>query len=375
MANIRKRTRKNGSVSYLVQVRLKGHPPEAATFDRREDARRWATQVEADIRAGRRLSGREARNYTLTELIDRYKDEVLPRKGKSSRRNQAQQLDWYRKRIGAYPLTDVTTAMLVQCRTVLQKTPTRAGKKRSDATINRYEAALRHAFTVAMNAWEWVDDTPFRKLPPLKESRGRVRFLSDEERKGLLEACETRNPALYPVVVLAVYTEMRKEEIMGLRWKDVDLERRRIILEETKNGERRQAPLASDAYEVLVAWRDKRRSVKPGSFVFPSRHKPSQPIDLRRPWRTAIAEAGLKDFHFHDTRHTCASYLAMSGATPMEIAEFLGHKSLQMVKRYSHLAEGHLDSVAERMAAKFGSEGAGKSEGEGVGRSEKLNVK
>ena len=115
-------------------------------------------------------------------------------------------------------------------------------------------------------------------------------------------------------------------------------------MHETKNGERRRVPIVGPALEALRAHAKVRRLDSP--LVFPGRT--GKPAELRKAWVKALREAGIEDFRFHDLRHTTASYLAMSGASPGEIAEILGHKTLHMVKRYAHLSESHTRSVLER---------------------------
>ena len=77
------------------------------------------------------------------------------------------------------------------------------------------------------------------------------------------------------------------------------------------------------------------------------------PIDLRAPWLDALEKAGIEDFHWHDLRHSCASYLAMNGASIPEIAAVLGHRDFSMASRYAHLSSGHVESVVERMNEKY----------------------
>jgi len=134
---------------------------------------------------------------------------------------------------------------------------------------------------------------------------------------------------------------------MSLRWQQVDLAGAMIRLEVTKNGERRALPLAGHALE-LVKERAKVRRIDT-DLLFPSKVNPAQPIDLRTPWETALKQAGIDDFRWHDLRHSAASYLAMNGATLAEIAEVLGHKTLAMVQRYAHLSEQHTAAVVARM--------------------------
>lgn len=350
MANIEKRT-SEGAVSYRVKVRLKGHPVQSATFERLTDAKKWAQATEAAIRENRHFKTTEAKRHTLAELIDRYIRDVLPTKKRP--RDQAQQLRWWKAEIGSYTLADVTPSLLAECRDKLAREITVRHTQRSPASVVRYMAALSHAFTIAVKEWGWLEDSPMRKVTKPRESRGRVRFLSDDERVRLLKACkESSNPYLYPVVVLALSTGMRNGEIMRLTWGNVDMNRGRAILHETKNGERRAVAITGHALELLKELGKVRHNES--NLLFPAKESRLQkPMDLRTPWEVALKKAGIDDFRFHDLRHSAASYLAMNGASLAEIAEVLGHKTLQMVKRYAHLSEGHTARVVESMNQKI----------------------
>lgn len=216
-------------------------------------------------------------------------------------------------------------------------------------------AALSHAFSIAVREWEWVDDSPLRKVSKPKEPRGRVRFLSDDEREILLVACkQSEAPYLYPLVILALSTGARRGELLGLKWGDIDFQRETAILHETKNNERRSLPLTGLALKQAKKLASIRRI--DSDLVFPD-ITGKKPIEIRPAWEQVLKEAGIKDFRFHDLRHSAASYLAMDGASLAEIAEVLGHKTLQMVKRYSHLTEQHTASVVGKMNKKIFGDG------------------
>lgn len=167
----------------------------------------------------------------------------------------------------------------------------------------------------------------------------------------LLEACkESNNSYLYTIVVLALSTGGRKMELLNLTWSDVDFSRGVITLHETKNEERRLLPLKGYALELIQGLAQ--ASSPDYDYIFPAKDK-NQPIDIRTAWENALLKAGIKDFRFHALRHSTASYLAMNGANLAEIAEVLGHKTLQMVKRYAHLSEVHTASVVEKMNNKI----------------------
>ena len=201
-----------------------------------------------------------------------------------------------------------------------------------------------------------------------KASRGRDRYLSDDERARLLDACAQLDHVYLPtIVIVALCTGMRLGEIMGLRWERIDIRPSQAVghaqLLTTKNGESRGVPIAGPALKAL---RDlAAREGKSTGLLFPShrphprkRAEPERAMDIRRPWELAVAKAGLTNFRFHDLRHSTASYLAMNNATAPEIAAVLGHKTLAMVKRYAHLSPAHTASVVERMNAKMFGEGS-----------------
>lgn len=352
MATIEKRIADDGKVSYRAKVRIKGFPVQTSTFERKTDANKWAQDTESAIRNNRHFKTSEAKRHTLGELIERYIRDVLPTKPKSKEKQTAQ-LGWWKSEIGSYALADVTPSLIAQYRDKLINGITHHGKRRSPATVNRYMAALSVAFTAAVKEWGWIESNPLLKVTKPKESRGRVRFLSEDEHQALLKACkESANPYLYPVVVLALSTGMRQGEIMGLTWDVVDLAKGRAVLHHTKNGEVRPVALTGHALELLKELNKIRRI--DSKLLFPSKDKAIQkPMDLRSPWETAVKRAELDNFHFHDLRHTAASYFAMNGASLAEIAEILGHKTLQMVKRYAHLSEGHTAKVVESMNSKI----------------------
>ena len=353
MASIEKRIAPDGTVSHRVKIRIKGFPTQTATFARLTDAKDWAKITEGAIKDRRYFKNTESKKRTLGELIDRYIEDVLPTKPKSEAK-QKSQLIWWKQSLGSYFLVDITPALIAEYRDKLAKSKTRFDKKYSPATINRYLAAISHAFTIATNDWGWLEDSPMRKVSKSKEPRGRVRFLSDTERKALLAACkESSSPFLYPLVVLALSTGMRQGEILNLAWADVHLDKQYIILHETKNGERRRVPLSGLAYSEIKKMSKIRRIDTALLFPHSNPQLKNQPFDLRKPWDKALEKAKIKDFRFHDLRHSTASYLAMNGASLAEIAEVLGHKTLQMVKRYAHLSDSHTSAVVSSMNKKI----------------------
>jgi integrase len=343
MATISKRVTKKEGIHYLVQIRLRSCPPATMTFSSKADARDWAQKTEVALKAARKRPAAVVERHTLGEAIDRYTREI------QLRLKRQPYLAWWRDQLGSQLLSDVTPALIAQWRDRLASHGGPQGGA-TPATCNRYLAALSHVFTIADKDWGWVEANPCRRVRRLSEPRGRVVYLSDGERKRLLESCrESSERRLYPLVVLAIGTGARQAELMGLRWADVDLQRGTAILHHTKNGERRSLALTGIGLEMVRKLAPDRPLGR--DFLFAGRRgKADFP---RRAWEAAVAAAGLEDFRFHDLRHCCASYLAMSGASLPEIAAVLGHKTLAMVKRYTHLADQHTAGVVGKMTEKY----------------------
>jgi integrase len=358
MANIRQRTSaKTGETTYTVQVRLSGFPPQVATFKRKTDAKHWAQRTEAAIRDGRYFPTAESKRHTVNDLIDRWLG-TLKQRGTTAYERQRQELTRWKGEIGEYSLSRVTPALIAQSRDRLLQDNIGSEAEpryRVPATANRYLAALSKAFTEAVREWHWMRENPVLRVSKGKESSGIVRYLSDDERERLLKACQHADAQawLHPLVLLALATGGRRSELLGLRWPHVDLTRGLVTFVLTKNGETRSVPVAGKARAALAEWSEQVVAVHDGDDrVFPG---PSldKLLAIDAYWYQALKRAEIKDFRFHDLRHSAASYLAMSGATAPEIAAVLGHKQLQMVKRYAHLGEQHTAGVLSRMVDKF----------------------
>ena len=349
MAMIEKRKGTAGAVAYRVRIRRRGYPEYTETFTRKADAEAWAKQVEADLQRGRYLPSNDARRRTVAEMIERYVTEILPHKprNKSASATKAQ-LERWKKELGAYVLAGVTPAAISDCKSRLLSETTPQGKRRSPATVNRYLAALSVVFETARKEWTWIEHNPCGGVARGAETRGRVRWLDDDERARLLDVCgKSTEPDLLPLVKMALSTGARQGELLGLGWKDVDLSRGVVTFQQTKNDERRSVPIVGSVLATLGARSHVRRIGDDRIFTV-TRSR------LDKAFRQAIAAAQIEDFRFHDLRHSAASYLAMSGATTAEIAAVLGHKTLQMVKRYAHLGEQHTVDVLTRMIEKVG---------------------
>jgi integrase len=337
--------------SYKVRIRKLNHPTVTKTFCSKNLAEKWARRTELEIEEGSYLEKKESEAHKLSDLIDRYIKEEIQKLSETDRSSRLTQLNWWKRELGDFTLDKVSSALLVEKRNKLKTEMSNKGRIKSNGTVNRYIAALSAAYGIAVSEWQWVKENPFSRVRREKEAFGRVRFLSSNERKVLLEACQdSKNKWLYLITLLALSTGMRQAEIMTLKWQQVDFERSAITLFKTKNGETRVVPLVSLA-KSLIQDQGKVRNLS-NPFVFEGEQSSNEKFP-RTPWIEALKQSEIHDFHFHDCRHSAASELAMNGASLHEIAAVLGHKTLAMVQRYAHLSEQHTMTVVERMNVKI----------------------
>lgn len=292
---------------------------------------------------------------TLAEIATKYLDAYQGRDSSRYHRISA----WIRL-LGAKVFADITPDDIDDAMRTLATEPSRVyngrdaddnpifkakGGRRSGATLNRYQVALAALFTWAKRQ-RLVPrgfDSPTRHVEKNKETRGRVRYLSDDERGRLLGACtESSWARLYVFVLMALTTGARRGELLGLRWCDVQMEIAAAELHDTKNDDRRVLVLLPQVISELERFAPKDASTS-HALVFRSTLRPSRPYSTAKVFNEAVVAAGIKPepkvgkFRFHDLRHSCASYMAQSGASLLEIADTLGHRQLRMVQRYAHL--------------------------------------
>jgi len=216
-----------------------------------------------------------------------------------------------------------------------------------NATINRDLAVIKHCFSVAIK-WGWCRENPVKRIEMLKEPQGRVRYLSNDERKRLMPALPWW---LKPIVIFAMHTGMRKSEILSLTWSQVFPTKSYVVLEDTKNNERRSVPLNQTAISVLKEVGNIRRLDVPHVFYNPVTGK--RWADIQHTFQRACRAAQVQNFRFHDLRHTAASYLVMAGVGLATVKEILGHKTIEMTLRYSHLSPEHTIKAAKKLDTAF----------------------
>lgn len=320
---------------WQAMVRRKGIAPRSKSFDKKSDAEKWARDLEAQVDvSGYVPDTKIAEQTTLGDILTRYRDEITPTK-RSAKTETIRINAMLRRDVCHRTLALLSSSDLAGYRDERLKTV-------APATIIRELNTISHALDVAQREWGiHLARNPAKLVRRPSAPKGRTRRLEgDEEVKLLAAADRGRNPWMKPLIILAVETGMRRGEILGLRWEDVDLERRIAHLSITKNGESRDVPLSSRAVETLT-----------GLMQQPDRHPervfPVSGNAIRLAWEHLRQRAGVGDLHIHDLRHEAVSRLFEKGLDIMEVSTISGHKTLTMLKRYTHLR-------AEDLVARLG---------------------
>jgi len=325
MAAIQKIIRKKGFV-YRVQIRRLNSKIISKTFATKKLAQQFASRLESDRQSLLAFGGLTSTSVTLKVLIERYlKDEYSGIHPKE----QQSKLKFWLSAIGDKPLSEVVT-------TDISLSLDGLSKNFSNATVNRYKAAISVVFSYACRQYG-LPINPIKNIRSKPENNERIRFLSDDERARLFKACKASQwSKLHLLVLMAITTGARKSELLNLTFSDIDFERQTAYVQTSKNGQPRVLPLTNEVLAELNKFKSQE-----ARLIFNSELKPDRPMCFTKQWKKALVQAEIKDFRYHDLRHSCASLLAQSGASLLEIAEVLGHKQIQVTKRYSHLCIDH----------------------------------
>ena len=340
MATINSREDQDGiTIGWQAIVRRKGYPSQTKTFRAKRDAEAWARGIESEMDRGVWRDRSEAENTTLKECLERYLAEVTPKK-------KSEGEGWYVKAWMARPIAARFMAS-IRGKDLASEIRAMESEGKGANHIRLHRAVISNLFTVARREWGMESlENPADLVNNPKLPQGRNRRLVDDEEERLQAACaDARNPWLRPVVVFAIETAMRAGEILesygttdtetgvrpqktqGLQWSDVDLKKRTAHLPKTKNGDARTVPLSSRAVATLEAL--------PHNLdgrVFGVTYE-----GIHQSYVRACRRAGIEGLTFHDLRHEATSRLFEKGLNPMQVAAITGHKTLQMLKRYTHL--------------------------------------
>ena len=323
--------------NYFIDYYLNGRRKRELIGIDRKLAEVVLAKRKVQIAEGRFLDIKKKMPAKLYEIFDDFLE--YSRNCKKSYKRDLILTEHLKKFFDNMVLSEVTPGLIEKYRTKRL-----TGDNVRNSTVNRETAFLKAAFNLAIRNGKSADN-PVRFFKKLKEPDGRLRFLSHDEMNMLLNACKKY---FRPVVVCALLTGMRRNEILNLEWKDVDMDEGFIRVVNTKNGRVRNIPICGMLHRTLkecAEWSD-------GVYVFCNSNG-GKYHSVHSLWDNTVSEAGIKDFRFHDLRHTAASYLVMSGVDLATVKEILGHRTLEMTLRYSHLSNTHMKNAMETLGTRM----------------------
>jgi len=333
MSTIQKFTRAKGDV-YRVLIRKAGTKPISKTFSNKKLAIQFAQSMDSNREFFEAYGYENDKEIKLSLLISNYLKYEYKGKDKVE---QSRKLRIWLNYLGDIRIKEIKAVSISHSLSTLPS-------HLSNASINRHKAAISGALTYALRKG-YIKTNPARIIPSLPENNERTRFLSEAERTRLFRSCRNSHwDKLYLIVLLAITTGARKGELTRLRWNDIDFDRRTAYVATTKNGQPKVLPLTGSVIKELQLFNKNNNSL-----IFASKVKKEVAYCFTKPWKKALKDAEIKDFRFHDLRHSCASYLAQSGASLLEIADVLGHKQISVTKRYAHLCIEHKSSLINRV--------------------------
>ena len=320
MASFIPRKGPKGKRVWQAHIRRRGFPAQVRTFDSKAKAEAWASVIESEMTRGLFVSRTEAEGTTLAEALDRYLVEVSSqKKGRAAETSVASV--WRQNVIASRPLAGIRGHDLAKVRDawLSEATP---------ATVRNRFALLSHLFNIARQEWGMASlGNPVRDVRIPRAGNTRTRRLVDGEESRLLEAARAYGGEIQHLIPWAIETAMRRGEIAAMRWEHLDKKARVLLIPETKTGTPRRVPLSSKA---LAALEGLPRRIDGAVWNM-------RPDSISQAFERVCKAAGIEGLTFHDLRHEATSRLFEKGLNPMEVAAITGHKTLQMLRRYTHL--------------------------------------
>ena len=346
---VERRNQRGGLIGYQAQVRRRGYPLQVKTFPSYREAEVWASTIESAIGRGVFVSSAEVEATTLAEALGRYAAEIVPRK-RNTHREQLRIDMWTRHSLAHRSLASIRGKDVTDF--IREREAGGAGGN----TIRLDLALLSHLFNIARSAWgmeSLVNPVSLVKGSRPKLPRGRdCRLLPGEEPR-LFSACESYGGSIAAIVTIAIETAMRRSEIASMRWEHLDWRLKVLRVPVTKTGVPRRVPLSSRALGVLDGLPRRIDGAVWGGPDSITQAFSRAVAAGRRDYETECAAAGeapdprmLMGLRFHDLRHEATSRLFELGLGAMEVAAITGHRTLQMLSRYTHLrAEDLVDRL------------------------------
>lgn len=345
---------KTPSGTWKTVIRKTGWPTTSKIFRTKRNAEDWARRTEDEMVRGVFIERSSSERLTLESALKRYLAEVSPTKAAKTNQSEHATAKLLISRLDKYSLAALSADIIADYRDARLAEKTRRGTLTSNNSVRLELALLSHLFTVAIQ--EWRIGLPFNPVANIRKpspGQGRDRRLPKEEEHRLLAAVNNHsNPMLSWIVRIALETGMRSSEISGLRRHQVDLDRRVVRLSHTKNGDTRTVPLSLAATTLFrQALTHPIRPIDCDLVFFgePGRDGKRRAYAFTKVWGTLKKSLGLADLHFHDLRHEAVSRLVEGGLSDQEVSAISGHRSMQMVRRYTHLRGERLVNRLDNM--------------------------
>jgi len=339
---------KTDAGTWKAIIRKQGWPITSKTFRTKRDATDWARNTEDGMVRGVYISRTGAERLTVKDALQRYLREVTPTKKPTTQRSEKITAEHLTGFLGKYSMAALSSDLVASYR------DHRIGAGKSNNTVRIELALLSNLFTIAIQEWGLgLSYNPVAAIRKPSPGKGRDRRLNANEEQRLLHAVDQySNPMLGWIVRIAIETGMRQSEILNLRKSQLDLSARVVRLSDTKNDSARTVPLTISATAAFKAALENPLRPKESELVFfgePGKDGKRRPYQFTKVWAEIKDALGIADLHFHDLRHEAVSRLVEGGLSDQEVASISGHKSMQMLRRYTHLRAEDLVTKLDRL--------------------------
>lgn len=328
--------------NWKADIRRKGWPKFSKTLRLKSDVEKWATTTEDQILRGHYVSISKAEKVTVADALHRYLNEVSIHKAHNTLKGNLVQAKPLATELGRYSLVTLNSSIIASYR------DQRLKQGLSNNTVRLELALLGHLYSTAIREWGLgLTNNPVSNVKKPAAGHGRNRRLEGDEEQRLLEACDQfPNPFLGWIVRIALYTAMRKTEVLTLTRRSINMERRTVTLHDTKNKYMRTVPMTDKAHRVFQEVLANTLQPEDTALLFyggiSKQDHIRRPYDFKKAWSQSRDKAKLDDFKFHDLRHEATSRLVEANLSDQQVMAITGHSSAQMVRRYTHLRGGHL---------------------------------
>ncbi|MBL6734964.1 MAG: site-specific integrase [Shewanellaceae bacterium] len=328
MSTIVKRVGKRGT-TYRAEIKKR---KISKTFKTKKEAQLFLARLTADSSLLNSITNTTLKKLPFNQAVEDYQIQDTSKDPSKNGR--------FKHWVAVFSDTPVGEVTRLQIKHEL----TRLSTTFKPATLNRYKAAIAALYTYLSHEYD-IDYNPVKGIAHYPENNARTRFLSELECRHLFNSAKkSKWERLYLLVLIAMTTGARRSEVLTLQWQNIDFRQRTAHLHITKNGQPRVLTLTTDCIREMMVYR------QAGGYIFPNPSTPTTYFkNFDAHWFKALKDAGIRNFRFHDLRHTCASILAMNGASLIQIADILGHKSITMTQRYSHLCTQHKTQLTDRV--------------------------